>query len=130
MQGLSGCGERAWQVRQSGKFCRAKEAAEKGLNLDEQAEKVTSGAEAHDDSIGFCAGDKSPAYRPNEFFRKPVKPVPVIEVEVLGQILSVVVGDELATAVGGEETAELAQIAPIALARCSAAEADDTKAPG
>jgi len=46
-----------------------KEAAEKGIRSSENLEEHTSGAKARADSIGFFAGDKSPAYRTIEFFR-------------------------------------------------------------
>jgi hypothetical protein len=47
----------------------AKQVAEKGLSLIEHCEVHTSGAKALVDPAGFDTGDKSPAYRPNEFFR-------------------------------------------------------------
>jgi hypothetical protein len=47
----------------------AEEVDEKALDSGEELKKHTSGAEARVDSTGHYAGDESPAYRPNEFFR-------------------------------------------------------------
>jgi hypothetical protein len=52
-------------VRRSG----AKEAAEMRRIRNEYSEKHTSGAKDPADFAGFIPGIKSPAYRPNEFFR-------------------------------------------------------------
>jgi hypothetical protein len=40
----------------------------KGCAQTKNSEEHASGAKAHADSIDFFAGDKSPAYRPDEFF--------------------------------------------------------------
>jgi len=37
-------------------------------------EEQTARAEAHIHSVGLFAGDKSPAYRTNEFFRSLLRP--------------------------------------------------------
>ena len=50
-------------------FKGPEQAAEKGRNSGEKLEKHTSGAEARVLFYWFYAGDKSPAYRPNGFFR-------------------------------------------------------------
>jgi hypothetical protein len=51
----------------------AEDAAEKLEDFSEMQEKHASGAEAPMDSIGSFAGDKSPAYRPNEPFPQPIE---------------------------------------------------------
>jgi hypothetical protein len=59
-----------------GTYGTTKQDAEKGETLDEASERRTSGAEASIDSIALFAGDKSPAYRTNEFFRSLLKSCP------------------------------------------------------
>ncbi len=54
---------------QGNQLSGAKRVAEKPGIWVETGDKHTSVAKAAGHSAGFVAGDKSPAYRPNEFFR-------------------------------------------------------------